>query len=49
MAHFAMDRRNCKPTKGEFTPVIEKAPFSYAIIGSGEGGLNYNWFEGYAP
>ena len=49
LVHFAMDRRSCKPNRSLFEPIIAKEPFSYAIIGSGELGLNYNWFAGRAP
>jgi hypothetical protein len=43
---FPMRRESTKPTKANFMSVIAKEPFSYAIIGSAEGGLNYNWFQG---
>jgi len=46
---FRMDRRNCKPIRRNFEPVIAAEPFSYAIISGGDQGLNYNWFEGQAP
>jgi hypothetical protein len=49
LAHFAMDRRSGKPTKGNFTKIIEAEPFSYAIIGSDDKGFNYNWFAGRTP
>jgi hypothetical protein len=39
-----MKRKSGKPTKGNFLSVVEKRPFSYAIIGSDEAGFNYNWF-----
>ena len=43
--HFSMRRESDKPIKRNFLSVIEKYPFSYAIISSGEKGLNYNWFR----
>jgi len=49
LAHFAMDRQSGKPTKGNFTKVIEDKPFSYAIIGSDDNGFNYNWFADRTP
>lgn len=49
LIHYRMERHSCTPRKKDFVDVISKKPFSYAIIGSGEGGLNYNWFEGHAP
>jgi hypothetical protein len=49
LAHYAMARHSCLPRKSDFISVIQRKPFSYAIIGSGEGGLNYNWFQGFEP
>lgn len=49
LMRYPMDRRSGKPNKGPFTRVIEAQPFSYAIIGSDDKGLNYNWFAGRTP
>jgi len=49
VAHFSMDRHRCKPNRSLFEPVIAKEPFSYAIIGRGPQGFNYNWFAGLSP
>ena len=46
---YSMARYSCLPRKKDFQSVINKEPFSYAIIGGGEGGLNYNWFVGHQP
>jgi hypothetical protein len=42
--HFTMRRESGKPTKTLFSSVMPQRPFSYAIIGSDQQGLNYNWF-----
>jgi hypothetical protein len=49
MTRYAMSRHSGNPTKALFTRVIQAGPFSYAIIGSGPKGLNYNWFAGHVP
>jgi len=49
LRHFKMDRHSTKPTKGNFQTVVDAEPFSYAIIGGDDKGLNYNWFEGHTP
>jgi site-specific DNA-methyltransferase (adenine-specific) len=41
VVQIEMVRASCKPTKRDFRRVISSQPFSYAIIGSSEGGLNY--------
>ncbi len=49
MIAHAMARQRCKPNRSLFEPVIARNPFSYAIIGGGDKGFNYNWFSGFAP